>query len=144
VDEFVSEVMIARLSRPDALDIFLAPEKSSSDANLHREADQLRKRLDGLAEAYADGTLTASQLRKGSERLRAKLAQVEARLAEDSMIPKAARTVAAASDVRAAWEALDVADQREIIRALAVVHLHSAGRGSRKLRPETVRIEWLS
>jgi site-specific DNA recombinase len=144
VDEYVSEIMIARLSRPDAIDMFSPPKESPGGANLHRDADQLRKRLDGLAEAYADGALTASQLRKGSERLRTQLVQIEERLAEVSLIPKAARTVATASDVRAAWESLEVADQREIIRALAVVHLDSPGRGSWKFRPETVRIEWLS
>jgi site-specific DNA recombinase len=142
VDEYVSEVMIARLSRPDAAALFVKPAEGPNTAELVREAEQLRQRLDGLAEAYADGAVTASQLRKGSERLRAALEDVEARLAETSRMPKAARTVATAADVRAAWEALDVGDRREIIRALAVIRLDSPGRGSWVFRPETVRIEW--
>jgi site-specific DNA recombinase len=40
VDEFVSEVMIARLSRPDAIALFSSPKESSSGPNLHRDADQ--------------------------------------------------------------------------------------------------------
>ena len=135
--------MIERLSRPDAADIF-AKQESSSNADLLREAEQLRQRLDGLAEAYADGTITSSQLRKGSERLRSALAGVEGRLADAKGIPKALRTLAAAGDVQAAWEALDMESRREIIRALVVVHLDPPGRGSWKFNPHTVRITWRS
>jgi site-specific DNA recombinase len=142
VDEYVSEVMVARLSRPDAAELFTKSTGTGNTSVMHREADQLRKRLDGLAEAYADGALTASQLRKGSERLKKALAEVENRIAEAHQIPKAARALVTSTDVRAAWESLVVADQREIIRALAVVRLDSPGRGSWKFRPETVRIEW--
>jgi DNA invertase Pin-like site-specific DNA recombinase len=141
VDDYITAIMIGRLSRPDAAALFVKP-KGPSNADLIREADQLRQRLDGLAEAYADGALTASQLRKGTERLRAALTDVESRLSHADGTTKAARAIATAPDVKAAWDALDIATQREIIRALAVVHLDSPGRGSWKFRPETVRIEW--
>src|SRR5215204_2848057 len=49
VDDFVSEVMIARLSRPDAATLLAKPAEGPNSKDLLREADQLRKRLDGLA-----------------------------------------------------------------------------------------------
>lgn len=138
VDEYVSEVVVARLSRADAASLF-----SADRPDLHAllaEADQVRARLDGLAEAYADGTITSSQLRKGSERLRASLAEVEAKMTPGPS--KAALTLAGAVDVGEAWAALDSDAQREIVRALMTVHLDPPGRGVRALDPETVRIVW--
>jgi site-specific DNA recombinase len=143
VDEYVAEVMIARLSLPDAADLFAPPENGPNKSELIREADRIRRKLDGLAALYEEGTLTLKGVRQSSERLRAQIADVEAKLAEAYGIPKAARTIVKAADVRAAWESLDIADRREIIRVLAVVYLDSPGRGSREFRPETVRIEWL-
>jgi len=142
VDDYVVEVVVARLSQPDAVELFSAPDSGPSNAELLRESDQLRQRLDGLAEAYADGTLTASQLRKGTDRLRAALADIEGRLQAGDGIAKAGRAVVTATDVRAAWEALDVDSRREIIRALMVVRLDPPGRGVRTLDPDTVRIAW--
>jgi site-specific DNA recombinase len=142
IDDYVTEIMIERLSRPDSAALFVKPRHGPSNAELLREADQLRQRLDGLAEAYADGALTASQLRKGTERLRAGLTDVESRLGHTDGTAKAARAMATAPDVRAAWERSDIATQREIIRALAVIYLDPPGRGTTIFRPQTVRVEW--
>jgi hypothetical protein len=144
VDDYVTDLIVARLSRQDAAALFVKPDNGPSNAELLREADQMRQRMDGLAEAYADGALTASQLRKGTERLRAALTDVEGRLGHADGTAKAGRAVATAPDVRAAWDALDISTQREIIRAFAVVHIDPPGRGSWVFRPETVRIEWKS
>jgi site-specific DNA recombinase len=142
VDEYVSEVMIARLSRPDAADLFTPPEQGPSKSELIREADRIRRKLDGLAALYEEGTLTAKGVRQSSERLRAQLEDVETKLAEANGIPKAARTIVKAADVRAAWESLEVAERREIIRVLAGIYLEPPGRGASIFKPETVRIEW--
>ena len=103
--------------RPD----FTTQQEGPSTAELVRQAEQLRTRLDGLAEAYADETSPRQQVRKGSDKLRGRLSDVEDKLAEAKGLPKAVRAVATAEDVRAAWEAFDVDSRREIIRALAVI-----------------------
>ena len=79
---------------------------------------------------------------ESSDRLKAQLDDVETKLAEVNGIPRAVRTIVKAADVRAAWESLDVAERREIIRALAVIYIHPPGRGAVTFRPETVGIEW--
>ena len=142
IDDYISKVMIARLSRPDAADLFTPPEDGPNKSDLIREADRIRRKLDGLAALYEEGILTAKGVRQSSERLKTQLADVDAKLADANGIPKAVRTIVKAADVRSAWESLEVADQREIIRALAAIHLNPPGRGASKFRPETVRIEW--
>jgi site-specific DNA recombinase len=142
IDEYVSEVMIARLSQPDASDLFTPPEDCPNRSELIREADRIRRKLDGLAALYEEGILTAKGVRQSSDRLRAQLADIDEKLAEANGIPRAARTLVKAADVHAAWESLEVADRREIIRALAVIHIHPPGRGAVTFRPETVGIEW--
>jgi hypothetical protein len=134
--------MIARLSQPDAVDLFTPPETGPNKSELIREADRIRRKLDGLASLYEEGTLTAKGVRQSSDRLRAQLADVDEKLVEVNGIPRAARTIVKAADVRAAWDALEVADRREIIRALAAIYLHPPGRGAVTFRPETVGIEW--
>jgi site-specific DNA recombinase len=141
VDEFVAEVMIARLSRPDAAALW-ARQKGPNTAELVHEADQIRTRLDGLAEAYADGTLPMSAVRKSSDKLKQRLAGIEDKLADSRGLPKSVRAVATAEDVRAAWETLDLDSKREIIRALAVVYVEPPGQGARHFDPETVKIIW--
>ena len=142
IDEYISEVMIKRLSKPDAADLFATPSTGPNKSDLVRQADRIRRKLDGLAALYEDGALTAKGVRQASERLKAQLADVDTKLAELNGIPKVARIVVNAADVRAAWESIEVADRREIIRVLAVIHIHPPGRGAVKFRPETVRIEW--
>ena len=142
IDDYISEVMILRLSQPDAADLFAPPDTGPNKSELIREADRLRRKLDGLAALYAEGILTAKGVRKSNDNLKAQLDIVDAKLAEVNGIPKAARTLVKAADVRAAWDVLEVADRREIIRALAAVYLDPPGRGAWRFRPETVRIEW--
>jgi DNA invertase Pin-like site-specific DNA recombinase len=142
IDEYISEVMIKRLSKPDAADLFATPSTGPDKSELVREADRIRRKLEGLAALFVDGALTAKGVRQASERLKAQLADVDTKLAELNGIPKVARIVVNAADVRAAWESIEVADRREIIRVLAVIHIHPPGRGAVKFRPETVRIEW--
>lgn len=151
-DNYVREVAIARLSRPDAA-VFDTGQSHVDRGALVREADGIRQRLDGLAEAYADGDLSDSQLRAGTKRLRATLADVEQRLASTSTAGEnALRSVASAEDVAAAWDALTTEARRQILDLLMIITLHSPGRGARglydretgewHLDPATVDIEW--
>jgi site-specific DNA recombinase len=142
VDEYVTDVMILRLAKPDAANLFAAPGAGPNKSELIREADRIRRKLDGLAALYEEGVLTAKGVRESSERLKAQLEDIDHKLAEANGIPKAVRTVVKAADVSAAWGALEVADRREIIRALAVINIHPPGRGAVTFKPETVGIDW--
>jgi site-specific DNA recombinase len=145
VDEYVSAVVVGRLSRPDVAGVFRHETKRGTDTGvLIRAADEARSKFDGLAEAYAEGVITMGQLRKGTERLRAIIESAESRIIVANVGLSEARQLVSADDVRAAWDALSRDAQRRVIDALMVVHLDPPGRGVRTLNPDTVRIEWRS
>jgi site-specific DNA recombinase len=142
VEEYVGAVIAARLSRPDARDL-LSDNTRPDVAALRDAANGMRKRLDALAVDFADGSLTASQLRAATERLRERLETTESLLSDAGRVDILGPLLAA-HDIGAAWKLLTVARQRAILATLARVTVHPPGRGTRTFRPETVAIEWLS
>jgi DNA invertase Pin-like site-specific DNA recombinase len=139
VENWVSEVAVARLSREDAAELLHDDKRPDIEA-LRREAMALRARLDQLATEFADGELTSSQLRTATSKLRSKLATVEARQADAGRVSVFGDLVLA-EDVRAAWEALSVDRRRSVIDALMTIKIMPPGQGTRTWRPETVIIE---
>lgn len=139
VDEYVAAVVCGVLGRPDAAGL-LVDESRPDVEELRVESVALRARLDSLAVDFADGVLTASQLRAATERLRARLAEVEGQMADASRVDVLGALVGA-EDVRAAWDGLSVDRQRAVIDVLARVVVHPPGRGVRTFRPETVELQ---
>jgi len=135
----VSERVIARLSRDDARDL-LIDDRRPDMGRLRAEADILRMRLTQLAEAFADGTLSAAQLRAGTERLRGNLADVEAQMAHVDRAPLLADLVTA-EDVRKAWDGAGLDRQRAVVSLLYTVTLLPRGRGRAPLSVDSVRME---
>lgn len=140
VDGWISEVAIARLSRPDAVEL-LRDDHRPDIEELRTEATALRARLDQLATSFADGDLTVSQLRTATGRLRSKIAAVEAKMADAGRADVLGPLVSA-PDIRATWELLGTDRQRAVIDTLMTVRLMSPGRGARTFNPETVTIDW--
>lgn len=141
IEDYVSRVMVARLSRPDAVSLFARPDEADRAAALREESRGLTARLDALAEAFAAGEIDRRQLSAGSARLRARMEQIDAEL--PTLIPSPALAqVVGAEDVARVWDDLLVETRREIVGLLADVTVHRAGRGARTFDPETVQIEW--
>src|SRR5690606_15603906 len=69
VDEFVTEVILARLERPDALDVF-APRNDDSAADARAELAAIDARLANAADSFADGAIDQAQLTRITARLR--------------------------------------------------------------------------
>jgi DNA invertase Pin-like site-specific DNA recombinase len=135
----VSERVIARLSRNDARDLLIDDDREDL-AELRTEQSTLRIRLDQLAEQFADGALSASQLRAGTERLRTRLADLEARMVHIDRAPLLADLVTA-QDVRAAWEGVGLDRQRAVIDLLYRVTLLPRPPGRKPATSESVRME---
>ncbi|ROP40703.1 recombinase family protein [Saccharothrix texasensis] len=138
VDEYVSAFAVARLSRPDAADL-LTTRTGPDVTELRDEANALRARLDALAVEFADGSLTQSQLRAATERLRTRLKDTESQLA-DAGRASLLGPLLAAEDVAAAWEALDDHRRRAIVDAIMYVVVFPVGRGRRNFDPDTVLV----
>jgi DNA invertase Pin-like site-specific DNA recombinase len=139
-DAYVEAVIVERLSRPDALEVF-APTVAADTRDLSGEADTLRRRLEDFAVDYADGVLSRQQFATVNERVRGRLAQLETEIATAGATDVVAPLVGS-GDVAAAWADLSTPRKRGVIDALAVITLLPPGRGTRTFREETVAIEW--
>ena len=79
VDEYVTELTMARLTQPDAADLWTAELPDASE--LMAEADTLRRRRDDIALDYADGAMTREQFRTANARVLERLGELEAQIA---------------------------------------------------------------
>ncbi len=139
VDALVEEIMVRRLSRPDARELLTEQTPDLAD---HRErAQAIRERLDDLATGLEEGLLTLAAVRKSSERLRAELRAVEAKM-HASVHADVLSPLVTADDVGAAWQAADLAVRRQAVDALMTVTLLPPERGRKDFDPDTVKIEW--
>ncbi|WP_235499998.1 recombinase family protein [Aeromicrobium sp. Leaf289] len=137
VDEVVEALVIARLERPDAADLFAGDSDAMTRATSEKLA--IEARLDLLADQFADGLITGSQLERGTARLRPKLAEVEAQIIAASPSPEYAELVG--PGVRARWEGQSLDRKRAVIDALMRVTVLPSGAGQR-FSPEQVEFEW--
>jgi DNA invertase Pin-like site-specific DNA recombinase len=135
----VSERVIARLSREDARDLLIDDDREDLAA-LRSEESTLRLRLDQLAESFADGTISAAQLKAGSERLRARLTDIQTRTVHVDRAPILADLVTA-EDVRTVWQGIGLDRQRAVIDLLYTVILLPRPAGNAPAPLESVRME---
>ena len=135
-DAWVTEAVIARMSQPDAVTLF-AKDSTVDVQALRDEAQAIRRNLDTLAGDMALGIISRTAMITATERGSARLAEIDATVAEASREHVAAELITAA-DVRVTWEALDISRKRAIIRALMSITLKPAGRGARFPDPERV------
>jgi hypothetical protein len=144
LDEFVEELIIERLSRPDAVELPLE-DQGEDVAPLHVEAVTLRARLDELATLHADGAIDARQLVTGSTRLRSQLKAIEDQIVAASK-GSVFVGVVGTDDTRATWKAQDLGRKRAILDALMTVTIlptrHGRGPDGSYFDPASVRIDW--
>lgn len=141
VDEFVGQLVIARLSRPDAASL-VAPRQQGDVGALRDESRAIRTRLARLGPNYALGVITEQDMIAGRAAGEARLAEIEARLADLGRESVLAPLVAS-QNVAAAWETLSTDRRRAVIDTLMTVTLQPQQRGAREFDPESVvHIEW--
>lgn len=141
VDDYVAAVVLGRLEQPDALRA-LAPDRADA-LEAQTTAETIRRRLEGLAEQFADDDeMTPDEYRAVTRRLRERLGQ-----AEDDM-RSAVQTVAPVSldlvHLHESWQEMGMADRRRLVSLLMEVRVYPPGVGTRTFDPETVRIDWKS
>jgi hypothetical protein len=138
LDDFVNEVVVRRLSQPDA-HLLLEDRDINVDA-LQTERTGLQARLDELADAFAEGDIDASQLRRGTSKLRVKLAGVDSQLADVARNDPVAGLIAERELVQQRWDESSPAIRGQVIDALitvTVLPLPTAWRTDR-LTPERI------
>lgn len=142
VDQLVAAVVIERLSRPDARDVF-TPPASDDGFEARKQADDLRRRLDEAAEDYAEGILDRQQLAAITARIRPALDKAEAEVARSFAQPSGGR-LQPLFDGQAdeAWSALDVVARRRVLNLLGITVAIMPTRQGPGFEPKDVRIEW--
>jgi DNA invertase Pin-like site-specific DNA recombinase len=119
LEAYITETVIARLSQPDALDLFTADK--SADAEAAAAALLAKKQeledLHALAEA---GKLTMTALARHEPRLEGELAALEER-ARAHIAPVVRAT--AGPDAAARWEQLGLAQRKELLLNVADIRL---------------------
>jgi len=141
VDEVVTGVVLARLARPDAVELLVDSHIEDAD-ELLGEATAIRAQINDSASLFAEGALTATQFRKVSERLRERLATVEAR--QSASAPgHVLSDLIGATDPAAVWVGLSLGRRRAVIDLLLEATIRPAGKGAR-FAPDQVQIEWRS
>ncbi|WP_228002444.1 hypothetical protein [Nocardia australiensis] len=96
---------VGRLSRPDAADLIVARDRPDVDT-IRAQVAAHEKRLEALAVEFADGDLTASQLRAATERLKAKITEADALIIDATRHP-VFKGVVGADDVEATFLGID-------------------------------------
>ncbi|MEU8608772.1 recombinase family protein [Actinoplanes sp. NPDC048791] len=140
IDKYVTDVIIERLSRPDARDLLVDDARPDTEA-LRDEAGALRVRLDALADAFAVGDIDRGQLQSGTQRIRARLTEIDGLLAHTSRAPILVDLVEA-EDVRSVWETIGLDRQRAVVQTLIDVVILPGGGGHREFDPTKVQITW--
>lgn len=149
IDEYVESVIVARLCRADARDIFVPADRSEDVAAIRAELADLDARHAELGAAFAEGAVTLAQLKAANARFDQQRAALETRLPAPPN--PAVRTILDADDPAEAWDTLDQDAKRSVIDVLAVVRVLNGG-GTKEaaytdwrkriVNPATIAIDW--
>ena len=135
LDAYVSAHLVARLSRPDAVDL-LSVRPDVDLGALAREAASIRSRIKEAHALWEDGTDTPAEYRATKGRLTARLADVEAAQHSASGHDPLAG-LAGRPDIASVWVTLPLARQRQVLETLASVTVLA---GTKALDATGVRI----
>jgi site-specific DNA recombinase len=142
VEDFITEVVIGRLSRPDAADLVAVSEGGPDVGALREEAAAIRQNLEEMAADRALGLITRPQMLTATERGNTRLAEIAADL-EAAARENVLAPLAAAENAAALWEDLDLSRKRAVITTLMTITLLSPGMGARVgFDPATVQVTW--
>jgi DNA invertase Pin-like site-specific DNA recombinase len=145
LDEYIQDLIVERLSRPDAHDLLLPGPGDVNVAQLQAESEQIRRRLTDLAGLFGSGQISMAQFTEGSDTARAQLEGVNKQLGraavKDPLVP-----LVGAPDVRTVWKAMPLDQRRAVLRALMTVTVRPARRGRMPdggyFDYETIDVRW--
>jgi DNA invertase Pin-like site-specific DNA recombinase len=154
LDDYVERIIVARLQQPDATSLFTTPANTDLDTTaLHTEAAAIGQRLTDLSAAFAEGVITVAQLRTGTERLRARLTEIEDTLTAAARVNPLIG-LAGQANIAQIWygtipdrcDGLDLGRRRAVLATLLTVTVLPTGKGRRPdgsyFDPTGIHIEW--
>ena len=131
IDAYVSAVLVARLSMPDARDLFTVDDDQGARLDeLRTERAALDERIAEAGRMFADGEIDRAALTKITARIAPRLDELDVTIADlSTRTPLAA--LASGDDVQAAWDALDLDRKRVVLDTLLEVTILKIGGGRR-------------
>jgi DNA invertase Pin-like site-specific DNA recombinase len=138
VDEVVERVLVARLSRPDAVDLLRRRADAVDVAALNAEIQAVRHQLDALDDDLDAGAISRARWARRNERLKARLDELDKALAGAVRVDPLAGVVGA-PDVARVWfgtlpdrsDGLDLGRRRSILDAVVTVTVRRQAPGRR-------------
>lgn len=141
LEEFVSGLVVERLSRPDVPDLLTPVDDGGARQRAELAAERVRQRLDDAAASFAAGVITARQLELITGQLRPELAELEAAAAPPPDRAGVLGELVGAPDMAGAWERLPTSGKRAVITLLMEIKI---GRGARGpgFRVDGIEVTW--
>jgi site-specific DNA recombinase len=141
VDDFVQRVIVGRLARPDALDVFLGPDDDKARAAAASEVTRLQAELAEMQRLLRAGRLKPLDMVAYREGWEPRMAAAEA-AARPSVVPGAVVGLAG-PDAARRWAQASIATRRAALDVLAVVTIMPmGGRRGQPFDPASVVMEW--
>jgi DNA invertase Pin-like site-specific DNA recombinase len=128
LDDYVQRVLLKRLSRKDAVELFASREDPVDVRGAQEAMREARRTLKDLAAEVGAGRMTMEEWRIASTAARKRLEGAESVLAQAVEVNPLAALLAA-DDIVAAWNELDLSRKRAIISYAMTVKLHPARKG---------------
>lgn len=145
VDEYISDVIVARLSRPDAVELMTPKGRADEMRDLLDQKRALKERQASMAADWADGSLTDEQIQVANRRIAERLKEIDARVYA-SASSQVFDGVVDADDVGRVWDALPLERKRAIIVTLCSdIVIRPMGKGWRSSAENiarTIKIKW--
>lgn len=153
LDEHVVNLVLVRLSQPDAVSALLPPPRAGEKhEDLAAHANALRAKLAGYTQDYDEDLITRQQMLDGTALTRKRLAKAEAQMAAQAQRSVLAAIPLGTPRVVEEWHSYHLDKQRAIVDALMTVTILPARRGrpagfrpgvtKTYFNPEAVRVEW--
>jgi hypothetical protein len=145
IEEFVIEVVLERLRRPDAIDLVQVRGKGVDLRGLRDEAQALRTNLTEYAQDAGAGRLTRQEFFTLRDTAHARLSKIDEQLADAGRTNVLANVVGSGRDPSETWDASSLSARRAIIDVLCVVRVMPGTPGRPKgglFDPQSLRIDW--
>lgn len=134
--DMVADALIGTLlAREEASSAAATRAAAESDSDLAAEANGLRARLSEAALMAADGVITMAQLGQITERLRAKLGELESAMAEQAIAANQQ-----GFDAAQKWSEASLEQKRRLLSGLVRVRLLRVGSAGRHFNPDSVEV----
>lgn len=142
LDDYVTATVLERLTQPDAATLIAGVGADLSGLAAQREA--LQAKLDLDAALYADDKMTTAQFVAVNEVTRAKLAEVDEKLATGvgKTSPAAALVAAGPEKVWSVWQSMTVTQRAAVVDEVAVVTVLPSPRGLRGFDHRYVTVQF--